>query len=447
MCDEILSYALKSGADQCESVFCAKKVITIRITDSEIAEIKENYEKSVGIRLVQDKKISSAQSTILDATKIVDEARWAGKNLTRREFWDKFPADSKATPIEKTNDAKLWSVDSSKASEIAQVMIDNTLHKKISRISGSLNIVCDDYTIQNTSGLAKSEKSTYISGIINADSEEGISVSGIGQASSRTLDGFEPGKIGSDALQMCVNSINPATCEPQTTSVIFEPLAVGELLFFVFGPNFSLKTYSEKKSCFSEKIKTKIAIDDLNLTDDPHTPDSLGAKSFDDEGVPTKITPYIKDGIFGAVYSDTYNALKEKTTTSGNACRLGIPLGRSTDPIPVSAPHNLTLLPGNTSREDIIKDTKNGILVSRLWYTYPVNPIKGDFSCTARSGIWIIKNGQMQPAKPVRIIHNLPILLQNISAICNNTRTVLPWAAMLVTCPTIRCDGISITPI
>ncbi|MBI5697123.1 MAG: TldD/PmbA family protein, partial [Thaumarchaeota archaeon] len=178
VCDEILSYALKSGADQCESVFCAKKVITIRITDSEIAEIKENYEKSVGIRLVQDKKISSAQSTILEAAKIVDEARQKKKNLTRREFWDKFPSDSKTTPIEKINDAKLWSVDSSKASEIAQIMIDNTLHKKISRISGSLNIVCDDYTIQNTSGLAKSEKSTYISGIINADSEEGTPVSG-----------------------------------------------------------------------------------------------------------------------------------------------------------------------------------------------------------------------------------------------------------------------------
>ncbi len=218
-------------------------------------------------------------------------------------------------------------------------------------------------------------------------------------------------------------------------------------MFFVFGPNFSLKTYSEKKSCFSEKIKTKIAIDELNLTDDPHTPDSLGAKSFDDEGVPTRITSYIKDGIFDSVYSDTYNALKEKTTTSGNACRLGIPLGHSTDPIPVSAPHNLTLLPGNTTRDEIIKNTKNGILVSRLWYTYPVNPIKGDFSCTARSGIWEIKNGQLHPAKPVRIIHNLPILLQNISAIGNNTRTVLPWAAMPVTCPTMQCDGISITPI
>jgi len=66
----------------------------------------------------------------------------------------------------------------------------------------------------------------------------------------------------------------------------------------------------------------------------------------------------------------------------------------------------------------MIKETKDGILVGRLWYTYAVNPIRGDFSCTARSGIRIIKNGQIiGPGKSVRIIHNLPIMMKNISAI------------------------------
>ena len=54
------------------------------------------------------------------------------------------------------------------------------------------------------------------------------------------------------------------------------------------------------------------------------------------------------------------------------------------NPIPISAPHNLRIDAGNSSQEDMIKDTKHGLLVGRLWYTYAVNPIKGDFSCTAR---------------------------------------------------------------
>jgi PmbA protein len=434
------------NADECESVFCTKRIITIRITDSEIAEIKENYESSIGVRIIQDKKISSAQSTILDPEKIILESLRAGKNLSARQFWKSFPADSKTTSIEKTFDQKLWNLDSEKASEIAQSMIDSSLHQKITRISGSLNLVCDDFEIQNTSGLHKSEKATYISGLINADSEIGAPVSGIGQANSRTLDFFDPQKIGTDARTMCVNSINPDAISTQTTSIILEPQAVGELLYFVLGPNFNLKTFSEKKSCFSE-IGKKIAVDGFSLVDDPHMPNSLGAKSFDDEGVPTSPRHYIRDGIFDSVYSDSYNAFKENHTSTGNACRFGTPLGRSSDPIPVSAPHNLTIIAGEQTQDEMIKNTKHGILVGRLWYTYAVNPIRGDFSCTARSGIFEITNGQARPIKSVRIIHNLPILLQNISAIGNNTKTVLPWAGLPVTCPSIKCDGISVVSI
>jgi PmbA protein len=449
ICSDVLSYAERAGIDECESVFCSKKTITVRITDSEIAEIKENFEESVGVRIVHEKRISSLKSTILEPRKIIDDVLWSSQILTKRDFWKSFPSNAKTAPVENTNDEKIWDLDSSKASEIANEMISASLHQKITRISGSLNIVCEDFELENTNNLQRNEKATYISGIINADSEEGNNpVSGIGQANSRTLAGFDAQKIGSEAAQMCVNSINPTSCEAEMTSVIFEPLAVGELLTFVLGPNFSLKTYSEKRSCFSEKLGGPIAAKEFSLVDDPHSSNGLGTKSFDDEGVPTRENHIVRNGIFQNTYSDSYNAFKYGGASSGNACRPGSPLGRTTDPIPVAAPHNLTVESGSSSRDDIIKDTKKGILVSRLWYTYAVNPIKGDFSCTARSGIFLIENGQVRaPARSVRIIHNLPVLLKSITAIADNQRTVLPWAAMPVRSPTIKCDGISINPI
>lgn len=449
ICSDAVSYAKKIGIDECESVFCSKRILTIRITDSEIAEIKENFDQKIGIRLVHKKRISSLQSTILEPTKIIDDALKSSKNLTQRDFWKSLPFDAKTHNVEKTNDSSLWNLDSSMAADIAQEMINSSSHQKITRISGSLNVVCEDYEIANTSQLQKHEKATYISGMINADSDIGSTpVSGIGQTNSRMLADFDAECVGSEAAEMCVNSLNPQSCESERTTVVFEPMAVGELLYFVFGPNFFLKTYSETRSCFSEKIGTRIAVNEFNLFDNPHAPNGLGSKAFDDEGVPTITTPFIQDGIFNQTYSDSYNAFKEGVLSSGNACRPGSPLGRSTEPIPIVTPHNMTIGAGNTNRDNLITDTKRGILVSRLWYTYPVNPIKGDFSCTARSGIWIIENGEIKkPARSVRIIHNLPVLLQNISAIADNLRTVLPWAAMPVTAPTIRCDGISINPI
>ncbi|MGQ0772720.1 MAG: TldD/PmbA family protein [Nitrososphaerota archaeon] len=449
VCSDIISYAKKLRIDECESIFCTKRILTVRITDSEIAEIKENFDRMVGVRLIHEKRISSLQSNVLEPTKIVDSALKSTQSLTPRDFWKSFPFDAKTNAVEKTNDAELWRLDSTQAGEIAQEMINSASHKMVSSISGSLNIVCEEFELANSNQLQRHENATYIAGIINADSEAGSTpVSGIGQASSRMLADFDAKSVGSEAARMCVDSINQQSCEYERTSIVFEPLAVGEILYFVFGPNFFLKTYSEGRSCFSEKIGTKIAVEEFNLSDDPHIPNGLGSKAFDDEGTPTRKTQFIQDGVFQKTYSDSYNAFKEGTVSSGNACRPGSPLGRSSDPIPFAAPHNLTIGAGKSSRDDLIKDTKNGILVSRLWYTYPVNPIRGDFSCTARSGIWIIQNGELKnPAKPVRIIHNLPILVQNISSIANNLRTVLPWAAMPVTAPTIRCKDISINPI
>ena len=40
--DTVLSYAKNVKIDECEAIFCQSKIITIRITDSEIAEVKQN---------------------------------------------------------------------------------------------------------------------------------------------------------------------------------------------------------------------------------------------------------------------------------------------------------------------------------------------------------------------------------------------------------------------
>ena len=75
---------------------------------------------------------------------------------------------------------------------------------------------------------------------------------------------------------------------------------------------------------------------------------------------------------------------------------MGSPMGRDALPIPTPLPHNLRVKESGTKKEEIIEETKKGLIVGRLWYTYPVNPERGDFSCTARSGIRIIENGKIK---------------------------------------------------
>ncbi|MEK6944893.1 MAG: DNA gyrase modulator, partial [Thermoproteota archaeon] len=73
--DTVLSYAKSIKIDECEAIFCQSRITTIRITDSEIAEVKQNYEKKLGVRIIHQKKICGAESTILEnPTTIIDSA-------------------------------------------------------------------------------------------------------------------------------------------------------------------------------------------------------------------------------------------------------------------------------------------------------------------------------------------------------------------------------------
>jgi PmbA protein len=449
-CERALTHAKNLKIDECESVFSQRKIITVRITDSEIAEIKQNQEKSLGIRVINKKRISSAHSTnIEDSPKMVEQALVSSSLPKPKEFWKSLPSEFKSSArVEKLFDKKLVDISGIQAADIAFTMINAASDSKISSITGSLNIVSESLEISNTNGLNCSDDATYISGTINADSEGSMPVSGIGQASCRTLDAFSAESVGDDAKQMCVDSINPQKPDAGEYSIIFDPYSVGELLAFVFASNFNLKTFYDKKSCFSDKLGSKIAVNEFSLVDDAHAPEGIGSKIFDDEGVATENRPLIENGIFKGLYSDLYNAYKEGKESSGNATRIGSPMGRSAEPIPVSAPHNMRIIGNQMSRDEIIKDTKKGLLVGRLWYTYAVNPIKGDFSCTARSGIRIIENGEIKsPGTSVRIVHNLPVMLQNISAIGNDSKNVLQWASLPSIAPTVKAEGIKVIPI
>ena len=448
--DKALNHSKNIGINECEIVIVKKKITTVRITDSEIAEIKQNFSEDYGIRLIHDKKIASIQTTNQqDIEKAIDSAFKTSSNLKARDFWGGLPHDTALKQLDRTFDERLEKISGAEVMDIVQNMINSANSDKVNTITGSLNIVSENFEIANTNGLHLNEKATYISGIINAESEYGtLPVSGIGHASGRTLSNFSAEQVGNDAKIMCIESINPQKIDSDNYSIIFEPYSVGELLAFVVAANFNFKTFSEKKSCFSNNFEEKIAIEQLSLIDDPHISEGIGTKSVDDEGTETKKRNLIEKGIFKNTFSNLFDSYKEGKQSSGNASRSGSPMGRSSEPIPMSAPHNLKISPGDISQEDMIKDTKHGLLVGRLWYTYAVNPIKGDFSCTARSGIRIIENGDIKgPGKSVRIIHNLSTMLKNISEIGNNPKNVIQWASLPSIVPSLKAENIMVNSI
>ena len=175
--DKALEYSRKLKIDECEIVHVKRKIITVRITDSEIFELKNNIEENYGIRLIHNKKISSIETS--NENKInqsIDDSLQISSHLRPREFWKSLPHELKSDRLEGVYDKKLDEISGTQITDIAKNMIDNTIDHKINTISGSINVVSESFEIVNTNGLSATDKGTYISGIINADSETGGSV-------------------------------------------------------------------------------------------------------------------------------------------------------------------------------------------------------------------------------------------------------------------------------
>jgi len=152
--EKALDHSRKLRIDECEIVHVKRKITTVRITDSEIFEIKQNLDENYGIRIIHDriiheKKIFSIQtSNEEEIQKSVENFFQTISHLKPRKFWKSLPHEIKSKiKLEGTYDKKLDEISGYVATDIAQNMIDHALDDKISMISGSLNIVSENFVL------------------------------------------------------------------------------------------------------------------------------------------------------------------------------------------------------------------------------------------------------------------------------------------------------------
>jgi len=99
----------------------------------------------------------------------------------------------------------------------------------------------------------------------------------------------------------------------------------------------------------------------VNLVLDSTVPDGLGTFGYDDEGVPAKKTHLVKEGVFVGYQTSRETAhqlnLEESTGSMRSMYGNDLPIIRMT---------NINLVPGDWKREEIIKETRNGLLVDTI---------------------------------------------------------------------------------
>ena len=167
--------------------------------------------------------------------------------------------------------------------------------------------------------------------------------------------------------------------------MILEPAAFGELLAYVTD-HFSAQSYDEGSSFFSGALGNAFAGENVTIVDDFAHPLHAGMP-FDYEGSPTQRVVLLDRGKANAVVTDVAWAKKLDRPNTGH----GLPAPNGWGP----QPRNVVVEPGTKSVEQLIAETKRGLLVSRFWYIRPVDQRKTIVTGMTRDGTFLIENGKL----------------------------------------------------
>ena len=223
-------------------------------------------------------------------------------------------------------------------------------------------------------------------------------------------------KATKQAIDKCHKAQNPRIYEPRPTTVILEPQAVGELLLMGFWYGFDQRATDEGRSAFAD---FNDRLGSLSLFSDPSYA-LFPALSFNDDGQSISKDSWLDQGKLEQLKTSRYWA-KHKD-------------------IPVrSAPNNLILTGDNTTLEEMIKNTDDGILVTRFWYIRSTDEKTLGFTGMTRDGTFRIEKGKVTyPVVDMRWNESVIRVLKNItdSGVPTATGEYLPMVV-----PALKVEG------
>lgn len=177
-------------------------------------------------------------------------------------------------------------------------------------------------------------------------------------------------------------SVNPQKHEAGKFITILDSAAVADMIDNLFS-YLDRRSSDEKRSFFTDKAKgnkigQKVFSEKVNIYSDPMNK-TAPSNPFTGEGIPTKKTEWITNGMLKNLYTSRYWA--EKTSSPY-----------------VPYPVNLIMEGSNKSVEDLIASTENGIYVTRFWYIRQVDPKQILLTGLTRDGVFLIENGKIKHA-------------------------------------------------
>ena len=344
----------------------------------------------------------------------------------------------------KIKDPKFDSI-SLETPDLVTSSIDASLRAGSKRNAGTLFYGESTRHLMTSMGIDATFSQTYWDFNLRA-MDEGTDHTGTGNIAGAILSnkGDELlNKIGQQAGETCKKMNNAKQGESGKYDVILSPYVSAQVLSALpaqANPLLILFGVSGLK----DKMGEQLAPDFVTITDNPMKENSNVCNPFDFEGVPTQELPIIEKGILKNFVHNTSSAMMFDSKSTGNSF-LGDFTGGGLKLLAPST-HSLYFKPGTSNLDDLIShNTKPVVYIQNTWYMRYTSTVEGIFSAVPRDGMFLIKNGEWQPIKKLRISENLYNIMKNIQAVCNDTQCVKWWDEYRDWYPHVRIADVNLT--
>jgi PmbA protein len=402
---DVVSAALKAGADAAEAVGAERRALSIGVRLGELEEVEREESRDLGLRVFVGRRQATVSGSDISPearAKLVERAvamarlapedPYAGLADPDRLARGALPDLDLFDPTEPSAETLEARARTAEAAARAVPTVTNS-------DGGSASWSALEWRMVTSGGFTGVHRASGFSlgASAIASDEQGMENGYDGRSTRWEADLPSPEAIGTEAGRRAASRLGARKIASTTAAVILEnrlaASLMGPLIGAISGPSIARGT-----SFLKDKLGQQVFAKGITISDDPHRLRGLGSSPFDDEGVANRRMALIEDGVLTTWLLNSASARQLGLATTGHASRgLAGPPGVS--------PSNLTFEPGDRNQAELMRDAGKGVLVTTM-FGPSLNGNTGDWSVGC-AGFWFEDGEIAYPVTEITIAGNL----------------------------------------
>ncbi|NNN06141.1 MAG: TldD/PmbA family protein [Elusimicrobia bacterium] len=267
--------------------------------------------------------------------------------------------------------------------------------------------------VAGTRGTRTQERGSSVDVSVSTAAESGAEAQvGEGWRGARRFEALDAAAAGREARVRAAAGLGARRVRAGRRAVVFEPWVGAEILELLADP-LSADEAQSGRSLLALRLGARVASSLVTLRDDPRLRGGPASALCDDEGVPTRDKALIERGVLREFLHDSATAARAQTTSNGCGYR------SDWSDRPGPGPSNLRLEPGARTRESLLSDTTDGLLVLEVLGAHMVDTVSGEFSIGV-SGFELERGAVGRAFNGAMLSGNLLDMLSRVDAVADD---------------------------